>query len=555
MSLLAVLDDSELFLTLTQKQMLDALLGEGAVSDEAVRDWAAAVDIDALDAASYRLVPALYVRAGSNPALRPLLRRMKGIYRYYFYRNNRFLTHVERVFSALVAAGIDFIVFKGTSTLLQYYRSASLRSFGDCDILVHRRDKERAEEVLVSCGLFYRYDAERKLRDQHAYDFVDAAENGFDLHWYSLLECCVEGIDNGFWSRSRHIEWKSLRLRVLAPEDELLVAGMNWIRETMNARVDWIYDASLILKATPDFDWHLLHEELKRRKLQLSFLSAIGLLRRFLPHFPNVLVEKEFFHEIRVVVERRVAENRTFSLDPETDRQITAALSFPTGFRRFVEAIFGRDRREHIARSGNVTRYIRYCSHNDGSISHLYFHRDVRTYLDDIFDVVDSTALRRAKNYARRPENVHLCLPSGILQLPTKARPQQYAARIIADNQLLRFVTPDIFSFSVAVNITNYASRPWHVFACDDCQFGLSYHLAAEDGEVLFWDLPRRHFLAPLRNHVAMLLPGNSLQVDLEILRPPAPGRYEARLDIVHESIAWFDPSGQQFPRLPIEVL
>ena len=42
--------------------MLDALLGEGAVSDEAVRDWAAAVDIDALDAASYRLIPALCAR-------------------------------------------------------------------------------------------------------------------------------------------------------------------------------------------------------------------------------------------------------------------------------------------------------------------------------------------------------------------------------------------------------------------------------------------------------------------------------------------------------------
>ena len=52
-----------------------------------------------------------------------------------------------------------------------------------------------------------------------------------------------------------------------------------------------------------------------------------------------------------------------------------------------------------------------------------------------------------------------------------------------------------------------------------------------------------------------MLLPGDSLQVELEILRPPAPGRYEARLDIVHEWIAWFDPSAQHFPRLPIEVL
>ena len=104
MSLLAVLDESEQFLTPIQIRMLDALLGEGAVGDEAVRDWAAGVDIDALDTASYRLVPALCARAGSNPALRPLHGRMKGIYRYYFYRNNRFLTYVERVFSALMAA-------------------------------------------------------------------------------------------------------------------------------------------------------------------------------------------------------------------------------------------------------------------------------------------------------------------------------------------------------------------------------------------------------------------------------------------------------------------
>ena len=349
MSLLAVLDESEQFFTQTQKRMLDALLGEGAVSDLAVRDWAATADIDALDAASYRLVPALYARAGLNPALRPLHGRMKGIYRYYFYRNNRFLTYVVRVFSALMAAGIDFIVFKGTSTLLQYYRSAAHRSFGDCDILVKQRDKERVEEVLGACGLSYRYDAERKLTDRHAHDFVDEAENGFDLHWYSLLECCEEGIDEALWTRSRHIEWKSLRLRVLAPEDELLVAGTGGIREPMNARIDWIYDVSLILKATPDFDWHLLHEELKRRKLQLSFMSAIGLLHRFVPHFPNVAVEKEFFHEIPNALDRLVAENRTRVARLEralaAERAQNQALLSSTSWRmtaplrNFVEAI------------------------------------------------------------------------------------------------------------------------------------------------------------------------------------------------------------------------
>jgi len=555
MSLLVVLDESEQFFTLTQKQMLDALLGEGSVSYAALRDWAAAVDINALDAASYRLIPALWARTGSNPRLRPLHGRMKGIYRYFFYRNNRFLTFVERVFSALVVAGIDFIVFKGTSTLLQYYRSAALRCFGDCDILVQPRDKERAEKVLVACGLSYRYDAERKRRDRHSYDFVDAAENGFDLHWYSLVESCEEGIDDGLWNRSHHIQWKSLRLRVLAPEDELLVAGMGGIREPMNARGDWIYDVSLILKATPDFDWRLLHEELKRRKLQLSFMSAIGLLHRFVPHFPNDAVEKEFFHEIRCVAERLVAENRTFGLDRETDRQLTAALSSPAGFRRSVEAIFGGDRRERIAKSGNVIRYLRYRSHQDGSIWDLYFHRDVRTFLSHLFDVVDPVAFGRAKNYAQRREDVHLCLPPGVLRVPPRVRPQRYSARVNVDHQLLRFVVPEITSHSVLVRITNTGSQPWHVLACDKCQFGLSYHLAAEGGEVLSWDWPRNYFLFALRNQAALLLPGDSLQVELEIVRPPTPGRYEARLDIVHEHVAWFDPNGQYFPRLPIEVL
>ena len=63
-------------------------------------------------------------------------------------------------------------------------------------------------------------------------------------------------------------------------------------------------------------------------------------------------------------------------------------------------------------------------------------------------------------------------------------------------------------------------------------------------------DLPaRRYGGGPRADHTY------SLQVELEILRPPAPGRYQAQLDIVHELITWFDPSGQHFPRLPIEVL
>jgi hypothetical protein len=51
-----------------------------------------------------------------------------------------------------------------------------------------------------------------------------------------------------------------------------------------------------------------------------------------------------------------------------------------------------------------------------------------------------------------------------------------------------------------------------------------------------------------------MLLPGDGLELEVEILRPRWPGRYEVRLDIVHENVAWFDPDGQRFPRLSVEV-
>lgn len=540
--------------------MLDALLGEGAVSDEALRDWAGAVDLDNLDGASNRLIPALYARAGLQPALRSLSGRMKGVYRYCFSRNNRLLNAIQPVCRALASAEIDFILFKGMSNVLQYYNSAALRSFGDCDILVRWRDKDRAEGVLAACGFRYRYDAQKKPEDRHSHDFVDATGNGLDLHWYSLFESCDEGADDGFWSRSRLIEWKGLRLRVLAPEDEFLVAGIGGIRQIgglreIHAHLDWLYDAWLILKATPDFDWGLLREELCRRKLQSSFVSAIVLMRRFIPHFPSAVVEEQFRKEICSLAERRVAENRVFGLDPTTDLELTAAVSSPDIPRFRFQRLFYKDHRSRVARSGNVIRHMRYSTHEDGSVSHLAFHRDVRAFLRRIFGVANRKALREAPNHARRPENVELRLPPGVLRIPVKESRRIRAARLDVDGHLLRFATPDVSHQSVTVRITNRGWRPWHVFASDDCMIGLSYHLTAANGDLLGWEFPRQYLLTPVRNQVVMLLPGDSVQVDLDILRPPKPGRYVARLDIVQEGVVWLDPKGNRFPRVPIEVL
>ncbi len=562
MSLLALFDESERFFSLVQKHMLDGLLGDDATSTKALQAWVAKMDIDEIDAASYRLIPALYARAGSDPALQSIHGRLKGIYRYYFYRNNRFLSRMENILSALASAGIDFILFKGISILLQYHTSSAVRSSGDCDILIHPKDKERTEEILASCGFVYRYDAGRKLIDQHSHDFIDELENGFDLHWYALLESCTENIDDRFWSRSRHITWKGLRLRVLAPEDELLVAGMNGIRELENARADWLYDAWTILKANPDFNWPLLHEELTHRGLQEPFLTVLGQLHRFVPHLPEEVLEKEFSDEIKSAAIRLVAENRTFSFDPETDHDLTAALIPSSFFRRLAGKILGTDWRTDIAQSRDVTRYLRYDVHEDGSVSQVSLHRDAQAFLGEVFDIADPAELQKANNLASRADEVKFELMPGVLRIPVQARPRQYAAKVEIKNPSLCFSSPAIASLRINVRVTNASSWPWHVFtgpkspyARQDNNFGLSYHLFTESGKTVSWDLPRVYFLEPRQCQVAMLLPGDSVQLELEILRPPALGRYEARIDIVQEHISWFDPEGISLPRLAIEVL
>lgn len=554
MSLFALIDESEKYFTFTQVQLIESLLGDDAASAGALRKWAGSVDIDALDGASYRLIPALYARAGASPALAALRGRMKGIYRYYFYRNNRFLTFVEKVLASLLAREIEFIVFKGTAIQLQYHHSAALRSFGDCDILVHRRDKARCEAILAECGLGYRYDPEHKTQDRHSHDFVDAAGNGIDLHWFALLECCDEGIDNGFWQRSRLIEWRGLRLRVLAPEDALLVAAVNGIREVMNARADWIFDAWLILKALPEFDWRRLHDELTGRGLNLHFMDAMGLLYRFVPHFPAALMEKEFGPELKRALERRVAENRTFAIDQRNDSALSAMLARPGLISRVAETMFGVDQRARLAASGDVVRHLRYALHDDGSISQLDLHRDVRGHLAMIFDVADPAALKRAENHARRRDEVQLRPPPGVLRVPERVRRQKLDAELRTDATTLRFDTPDLGGVTVNVRIVNRSNEPWHVFPGSENTFGLSYHLVREDGSVVAWDLPRVYFLTGKQNQVAMLMPGDSLRLDLMILRPPEPGRYQARLDIVHERVAWASDTGQHFPQCSIQV-
>lgn len=554
MSIFSLLDESDQFLSESQEYLLGALLKNGLQSESHAKMWSQTVKFDELDASSYRLIPALYAKCGKTDALKNYSGRMKGIYRYYFYRNNRLIVRIRETLAALLKHDVDFIVFKGTSIVTQYHKSVALRSFGDCDVLIRKKDLIRAGNALRDAGWTYRYDEYRWQTDTHSHDYVDEEAAGFDLHWYALFECCEDGIDDGFWRRSRELDWKGLKLRVLSPEDEILVAACNGIRDRQNVRVDWLYDADLIFKSTPDFDWGLFKDEARARNLSDYLVAPMALLDRYVPGFPAIEVEQRFHPEICRALARMLAENRNLNFDLQMRNRIQSMVRPQNPLRKLLDYSLNTDWIARAASARNTLKYIRYDLNDDGWICRLRLHKDLLAVIPDVFEVLDPAAYERLAIYMSTVGEVLIEAESDVIRVPDDARFKNYRATISIDQSRVSFEGPQARRIRIRARITNTSPVPWIVYPHRRNLVGLSYHLMDEQGNVIEWNMPRLYFLNHRRHHATVLLPGSCLDVELDLKRPPSVGIFYANFDIVHEHVRWFASPELKFPSLEISV-
>lgn len=552
MSFLSLLDESDQYLSEGQEFLLGALLKSGAQSDLYASKWAQTANFDELDASSYRLMPALYTRCGKSEALKKYSGRMKGIFRYYFYRNNRFITRIRQTLATLADHDIDFIVFKGISVFIQYHDSVALRSSGDCDILIRKQDLERTEKVLGDAGWSHRHEDQKWQTNTHSRDYVDETQAGFDLHWYALLESCEDGIDDGFWRRSRELDWKGLKIRVLSPEDEILVAACNGIRDRNNVMVDWLYDADLIFQATPEFDWSLVSAEARARQLGDSLVTALALMDRYVPGFASAEVEQQFQPEIGRGLGRMLAENRNFSFDVPTRQRIESMIRPEKILHSVQDRGVNTDWIARAAASRNTVKFVRFELDDDGWIRRLRFYRDLLAFIPDIFEIHDQTAFDDLALYVSDIGEVFLEPAAGTLRVPDNPRFTDYEAAISIDRSGVSFDGPAARHIRIRTTISNTSQKSWAVYPGQRHTVGLSYHLMDEHGDVLEWDMPRLDLLPRRRHHVTVLLPGNSLEVDFDVTRPAGAGTFHANFDIVHEHVRWFADANCTFPSLEI---
>lgn len=266
--------------------------------DEALRHWAAwkrlralpddlpADDerlpqlFDPLDLDSQRLLPLVY--RNLERTADPLVRSLRGVYRYTWMANQRHLLQLKAVVGVLDEAGIPTMMLKGIPLSLAHYRDLGVRHMGDLDVLVPTEHAEAACHLLEGPPLrLTTTDYDRRYRHLlHAAHYHNRQGVDVDLHWNLLVQHNYPGADAAFWAASTPypLEDGPTSL-ILSPTHQLyhnLVHGYQW-GETSAIR--WVADSHVIYANHP-VDWDALLAVAAQQRMVVPVRHGLELLRR-----------------------------------------------------------------------------------------------------------------------------------------------------------------------------------------------------------------------------------------------------------------------------------
>ncbi|WAT17027.1 nucleotidyltransferase family protein [Aurantiacibacter sp. MUD11] len=193
---------------------------------------------------------------------------------------------IVRLLEALVAAGIETVVMKGTALAYSLYDNPASRTRGDTDLLVRRDDLSEARKVLSDIG-FELADPIHGKMFQEAWIAASpgSLKTEIDLHWQvndsPVLQKAFpleEALAN-----TRPLERLGDGIRSLSYPDSLMQLAFNlkWHSDFgvfLNGdrivgarRLIWAYDADLLAEAMEQAEW----ERLLRTALETGAASAL----------------------------------------------------------------------------------------------------------------------------------------------------------------------------------------------------------------------------------------------------------------------------------------
>jgi hypothetical protein len=281
--MIAVNNESGCWPTRDQELLLRAALLQREPALESWNEWKRTVNIDVMDYGSHRMVPQLYRNLQRQGVKDPLMDRLKGVYRYYLYKNEILMHRIGILLAAFEEAGINTLVLKGAALIQLYYRESGLRPMLDADVLVHAHQAELAMDLLTRL----RWKPVRYKRPQmaipilHSTPFEDEGGRQLDLHWHLFWECFNANDDDDYWANALPIKIGGVQTLALNPTDQLLHTCWHGARWNEVPPIRWVADAMAIMgESAEEIDWARLMQKAQKHRIIMPVKDALEYLKK-----------------------------------------------------------------------------------------------------------------------------------------------------------------------------------------------------------------------------------------------------------------------------------
>jgi Uncharacterised nucleotidyltransferase len=253
-------------------------------------EWTYLVQI----ARTHRVMPLLYRTLHStcrDAVPKEILEQLRD----HFYANagrNLFLTKkLLKLLHLFEAHKIPAIPYKGPALAASIYGNLALREFGDLDILVHERDYQHAQHLLIGQGF--------RLTIEHEWEkeFVDGSGRvAVDLHRRIAPREFPSPLS--FDYLSKRIQSATLVGTIvpnLSPQDTLLMLSVQ-VTKDHYLQLAKICETSEFLRVHLSLNWARTLTEAKRLGAQRKILFALCLTR----HLLGMALPREVVRELKV---------------------------------------------------------------------------------------------------------------------------------------------------------------------------------------------------------------------------------------------------------------
>ena len=253
---------------------------------ESLIAWLNQTNLADLDPSSFQLLPMVSQAMQHFLPDHPEARRIQGVARQIWVRNQLVLSTAVQLFKALKEHGIRCLFLKGLPLALRYYSHVGLRNVGPADVLVPYGQRMEALQVCFKLGWESARvgDLELNLEIWKHHPLRKASEVEVNLHW------ALSNEESGAYQEELFA--RAVALQVPGIEDSALtldstdtfflacIAG----KDSPTAGLRWLVDASIIWhhQGWDDDcgpDWAVMMETARRMGATFPLLTGLGQLK------------------------------------------------------------------------------------------------------------------------------------------------------------------------------------------------------------------------------------------------------------------------------------